>query len=563
MRWIYSILTLLLLSSSIISVGQGKGEFQNRYLKAKNFYKAGEYEKALHAFKACTEAHQNNYFEEYGHYYCGLSAFKAQKWEDARFILVQLISKYPDWEQLDEARYLMANIAFEERDYNKSYLYLSQISDSNLVQEAEGMQTHYLKKERDVSALKSILTVYPHSRELANQIAHKLNESSTSIREKYYMEYLVQEYQLDSIEFGSGVFRSSEKKESYNVAVMLPFMFDEDRVARSAKYLEMLQGVYMAADSLKERGVIVNIHIYDTQRDSSRVDSFVHLPEMLGMDLLFGPVYPEPAHVAALFALSKQIHYINPLYSNDSLIHNNVFSYLAMPSYFDKARELAEYAIDSTRNGEVVILYGEGLKDSTIAHTYKRIFDTIPDKNVTVFKKITIDNYSDITDYIEKANNTEELSHILVSSSEVLAGAYTVTALEELNITVPVFAPEKWLGIRTNTFEQYKRRQVYFYTDDYVNIDERRVQRFRNAFKSEMGIKPIKYAYAYIGFDYMLLAGNLFENYGNLFHDELKNDGYQAGATTAGMDYSMGNSNGVFMLLGFDKDYYFTWLNKP
>lgn len=75
---------------------------------------------------------------------------------------------------------------------------------------------------------------------------------------------------------------------------MLPFMTDgsgnRDEQIRMVEYYE---GFLMAVDSLKEKGVSIDIYTYDTYNNTSSVKSILAKDEMKNMNIIFGPAYPE------------------------------------------------------------------------------------------------------------------------------------------------------------------------------------------------------------------------------------------------------------------------------
>ncbi len=549
--------------SGLCLFAQNKGVFQSKFLEAKNELNIGNYEKSFYLFKELTAKHDNNQFSPIAHYYCGLSAFKLAKYEDGRFILVTLMQVYPNWQGLDEARYLMANIAFEEQDLNKAFLYVNELQDTLLQKQSESMQYHYLQSYNNLGELKNLLKKYPERREIARQIAFILDERSNSFQDRFLLEYLIQEYDLKSGAFGPGTFRESVLKEQYNVAIMLPFMLNELKSTRSKKYFEMAEGIKLAVSKLEKEGVHINLFFYDTKKDSANVAAILGRPEMLSMDLLIGPVHHKPSEVAAKFARIHQINFVNPLYTNDVYVRHNDFTYLALASYVTQGTSLANYTINNAEPGEIAILYGDNMKDSIIAASYKQVLDTLDDYKVLTYERLNKENVSNIGKILSKANDTEDLRQVLVASHQVLDGAYTITALEQEDFSVPVLAPINWLDIKTNTFEQYRRRNVHLFTSTYVEIENKIVQKFRKQFQNVMGVKPLKNTHAYVGYDLMYFKGKQLNQYGNLYNNELKKKDYVAGLTLPGYSYVKDNNNAIIQVLHFDESYQLVWDNDP
>lgn len=545
---------------------QNKGAFQRKYLEAKELLKKRKFDQSYEAFLELTKEHKNNKFAAYAYYFCGLSAFELQKYVDARFSLVQLLEKYPDFDQRDEAKYLIANIAFEEKNIKKAFSYLSEIEEEGeVLNDAHSMSYRYLQKISSVDSLIELQVLYPQNNALVELLAKQLNNPLNPIKRRYLLSYLVQDYQLDSSKYSAGGMKKSVKKDQYNIAVMLPLMMggeDKKDVMKHAQYIEMYEGIMMAERELEKQGIDVRLHIYDTQKDSAVVAELFELPEMLKMDLFLGPVYPMPAGIASDYALKHSVNYVNPLYANPKLTDSNPFTFLNKPSYINLGKQVATFAADSFSSRDVIILYEEGkLSDSITAQAYKEQIDSALIREVAHFGPISVDNIKKVKKKIKKMKEDDEeddeyeISHIFISSSSDLMGAYLMTMLEEIDIKSPVLAPENWLRIQTTTFEQLRRREVYFYFTDYVDLEDEKVKDFREQFKMRMNLKPTQGNYATEGYEMMYFWANALHEDGTLFNRSLRKKGYMPGKLMSGYDYSKRQSNAVYSLMYLNDDY--------
>lgn len=559
------LLLFCITSVATTALPQNKGAFQKKYLEAKELFKKRKFDQSYEAFLELTEEHKNNKFNVYAYYFCGLSAFERQKYVDARFSLVQLLEKYPDFKQKDEARYLIANIAFEEKDIKKAFKYIGEIEDEDIMKDAHSMSYRYLQKISSVDSLVDLQFLYPKNDALVNLLAKQLNNPLNPIKKRYLLSYLVQEYGLDSAKYSAGGMRKSVKKDKYNVAVMLPLMKDSKEIIRNAKYIEMYEGIRMAVSELEKEGINIKLHIYDTQKDSAVVAELLELPEMLKMDLFLGPVYPAPAGVVGNYALKHAVNYVNPLYANPKLTEANPFTYLNKPSYSNLGRQMATFAADSFSGRDVIILYEEGrFSDSVTAQSYKDKMDSALIREVAYFGPINVDNIKKVKEKIEKIKeeDEDELSHIFVSSSSDMIGAYLMTMLEELDMKIPALGPDSWLKIQTTTFEQLKRRKIYLYFTDYINLNADNVKDFREQFKMRMNLKPTQGSFATEGYEMMRFWGTALHEHGTLFNRGIQKKGFVPGKLMSGYDYSDQQSNAVYSLMYLNDDYELTRANS-
>jgi hypothetical protein len=320
----------------------------------------------------------------------------------------------------------------------------------------------------------------------------------------------------------------------------------------------------LASDSLLAEGIIMNLYVYDTQKDTNRVHELLNHKEMQEMDLFIGPIYQNTSRIMKQFSTLHQINYINPLQGGGEFIYETDHVFLSKSSYEMKGKSFANYSNFEFDKRDVLVFYGDKDRDSVLAHSYIAHLDSV-NKRVISFKKISRDNVIDIRKIVDNVDK-KNLSHIFITSSENLAAATLMSALESNDINAPVIAPSKWLTIGVLEYEQFRRHQFYFDYEDYVNIMDTTVQKFRNIFKQRMNLKPMVYAKqadAYHGYETMYFFGEMLNKHGHLFNEAIKKEGYHKGSLLKGMDYELTNANNVAPLLRFNEYYELEWVNFP
>lgn len=110
----------------------------------------------------------------------------------------------------------------------------------------------------------------------------------------------------------------------------------------SENFLYFYEGVLIAIDSMKKRGISIDLHVFDTKRDSYTVDSIVATDEFRNLDLIIGPIYPSLQKVVADYAYKNRIPMVSPLSSNSSLTGQNPYYFQVNPSYSYLLSQTAE-----------------------------------------------------------------------------------------------------------------------------------------------------------------------------------------------------------------------------
>jgi len=128
------------------------------------------------------------------------------------------------------------------------------------------------------------------------------------------------------------------------VALLLPFMANENvRTDTSLRFIEYYEGLLLAIDSLKSKGVSVLLSVYDTESGVNKTKEILKEKELKEANLIIGAVQNDQIALVADFAKKQNIKYIIPFTSrNDDVLSNaSVFQVNTPHSYlYAKAAQL-------------------------------------------------------------------------------------------------------------------------------------------------------------------------------------------------------------------------------
>ncbi len=109
---------------------------------------------------------------------------------------------------------------------------------------------------------------------------------------------------------------------SVKIAVALPFGLEEE-AEESARMLEFYQGFLLAVDTLKKQGVSVELHTYDTGKESASIQSILENENLKQVDFILGGYHWGHIKQLSEFAKANHIKMILPFSSNDFFVSNN------------------------------------------------------------------------------------------------------------------------------------------------------------------------------------------------------------------------------------------------
>lgn len=556
---------LLLCLGASYAIGQSS-DYQRAYLNGKELFRNENYNLAVKAFQEATVDAPDNPFTEYASFFYALASYRDGKMYQAKNMFLQILEKYSGWEKIEEVRYWLGNIYFEESQYELALQQIEKISNLELDKQASEMALKFLSQVESMTKLKELLEKFPESRSVAKAIADKINEQPIITRDVDLFNQLMEDYNLNDV-YDMAAPTNSIKKESYKVAVLLPFMYDQYKTSNNQKnfVLELYEGIQLALEHLEEKGVSIELFAYDTEKSLVKTREILKKEELKGMDLIIGPLYSGPIEQVSKFAFDNRINMVNPVSSNSKIISNNPFSFLLLPSLETQGMKAAQFANKQFMgNGKkVLIFHGPGQEDSTLAYNYRYKLNDIADRTARV-REIEKRDAKSIFNFLITRNTYEgregaeqfkipsdSLSHIFVASDtdEGMIAANLISAMEIRRDEIKVMGLYDWIDYSFVVPEQLERLEVNLLAPDFIDHNSESFQDFRNKYLDKFNTIPTKYSA--LGFETMRFFGELLNKYGIYFQIELRNLGFMPGYLMPGFEYNGSNDNQYLPIVRF------------
>jgi hypothetical protein len=365
--------------------------------------------------------------------------------------------------------------------------------------------------------------------------------------------------------------------------------------------LDIYEGIKVGINSLKERGISVNLYAFDTEKDAYKTQELIDSGELDGMDLLIGPLYPETVKLVSDFSLKKRINIFNPLSSNSDLIENNPFCFLLKPTYENMAYAAADFIKNSHRNKNAMIFYEDDPRDSLMAFTYKASIeedsfnvvltqkitglDTISVYN-TLTQKIRFDELDlkgedsariieryDLYDYLRRLSRAssyneqrkirppeifiippDSIGHIFVATNKELIAASSISGMETRGDSITLIGYEDWLDYKSLSLNQMEILDVKFIAPGYISNSNPRLQDVYQKILYTMNKSPNKYHY--LGYELINFVGEMLYQHGIYFQVGLYDQEIYPGILYQGFDYSKSNDNQYIPIIGFEDSHF-------
>lgn len=335
-------------------------------------------------------------------------------------------------------------------------------------------------------------------------------------------------------------------KGSYNVAVMLPFYLwensrryeiDSSKVVagkkvyreivrpddwiypRSLGFVEMYQGILLAADTLRSLGININIHAFDVKSDTLETVRLINSGRLRNMDLIIGPVYSENLSVVASYAGKIGIPVVSPVQlEKNSVLRNNPLLFLSISSLevaqSNMAGKMQDYA-----GSNFVVIHSASEEEVRGAERIRRlIIDELSqriDPSEIKIRDITFYSRSIYgTDSINRLANSmsdKNRNVIIIASEEPPVMSETITNIHALarKYQMDVFG---YPGMRY--LDNLDHRICFdlglmIYSPYWIDYSKKDVLRFNELFREKFLTEPPEISYAWQGYDvlYYFLSG--------------------------------------------------------
>lgn len=539
-------LFLLFLLPATVLAQTGK-ELDTRLINSRQLLDQGKYTLAMAELSPVLSTTAKYKEMPQALYLYAVAALKAQQVKEAGDKVSTLLQQYPNWSQKDEARFLAANIALEQKEYAKALSILKEIRAEAFEADKAAMKQAYLSRINDKALLQGLVRQFSDDRDLALVFADKLMAGWYTPSDKSTLEDIVSRFNLDRKKYAARAV--SQKKGKYNVAVLLPFpleSMDEKNLRKNQLFTDLYTGIMLARDSLARQQIELNLFAYEAPADTNKVKAVLNLPEMASMDLIIGPVYKSAAKIISRFASQHQIVAINPLSEDAALVKNNPYQFLFRASIQTQARKAASFAYDSFPVKTALVVYSNSPDYIQFAQAYKAEFEKRGGKVLSMKPVSPTSSGGGL--YSNQDFST--VGHLLVASNNVSVAYTTISNLERLSQKVPLITYASWLEMPQLSLKQLDAQEVYFLHPWYVDSSQETVRSFKKDYVSRFQVPPSEYVYA--GFDLMYYFGNILARHGAGFHTALQTEGPISGAFLQGIGYTGEHDNQYVPLLKLD-----------
>jgi ABC-type branched-subunit amino acid transport system substrate-binding protein len=183
-----------------------------------------------------------------------------------------------------------------------------------------------------------------------------------------------------------GIIYSGKFKDSYNIALFLPFdLIETDTIILDNKLgkkpmlfsqntlvsVEYYRGFLMALDSLKGQGLSVNIFVNDLGNDKILAQSYIDKGFLSKMDMIFGPFHLSTFEQISEFTHQNKIKLVCPINHPNRVMLNKSEVFECVPSKITQIRFIADYFANNQDSFHTISIFEDDARSKIISDEFK------------------------------------------------------------------------------------------------------------------------------------------------------------------------------------------------
>lgn len=302
---------------------------------------------------------------------------------------------------------------------------------------------------------------------------------------------------------------------------------------RSLGFVEMYEGILLAADTLRSLGLDINIHVIDVKSDTIEALRLIRSGKLDDMDLVIGPVHSGNLAIVASYAASRGIPVVSPVQlSNNSVLKDNPFLFMASSSLEVVQNAIAREISDYYNNNIVLIHSSSGEGDLTRFRnmilnelSYKMPVEEIRLRDMVFYSRSVFGN--DSINRLAHALSDRNANIIVIASEDAPVMSESITDIHSLsrNFSLKVYG---YPGMRYLDNLDHKicfDLGLMIYSPYWIDYARQDVVQFNSDFRAKFLTQPSEMSYAWQGYDimYYFLSGLAIHGKDFISHPEIHN----------------------------------------
>lgn len=310
----------------------------------------------------------------------------------------------------------------------------------------------------------------------------------------------------------------------YKIALLIPFYLehasgidtsaDENPVSsyRSLRFIQFLEGVLLAIDSLEKTGFKAKVYVYDVSEDAENANQVIKHQELKNMNLIIGPFFGNNFQIVSKWANENKIPIVNPFSTKTEVIESNPLSVKLIPSSQSVAIQLKTFLINNYSNSNIIVVYND--KEADVADSVFSVLKSDINKKSGNLK-ITKTHYP--TDGFSGISNNLSDTNINIIITLIEGEAFVSNFLRILNERsfshkLIVFGKKSWEDYSNIETQYILNLNTHIISGSFVDYHDSKTQDMILNFRNRFNTDPDYYGFS--GYDIFMYFTGALKSYG-------------------------------------------------
>lgn len=366
-------------------------------------------------------------------------------------------------------------------------------------------------------------------------------------------------------------------EKTFNVALMLPLFLEQvDSITpkerkdfasleslKSMRFLNFYAGFEMALDSIKQKGMNVNLFVYDVDNSVEKTNKVLKASELSGMDLIIGPLFSKSFRLISDFANTYKIPLVNPLSEREEIIVNNPLVFKVKPSVEFQNEQLVNYLLKNYPDANIILVRNNKYKyqaeisfirnsinKSRPGHinlSNKYIIDQIKKNHNNQKSLVTENKLFDLEDLKRSINDSSYISNmvkeinyvddsarglarnlsllrpniVVAISDDIVFTKDLLSKLNKMNLKheITLFGIPDWMSFSDLETNHLINLNFHCFSNTIVDYDKPDIKNWIQIYRKRYHTEPASYNYAFDGFDVGWYFLNALYHFGPEFYN--------------------------------------------
>lgn len=447
------------------------------YLKAKSDLEAKAYGMAKDGFETFLDETKYGVLSYYAAFHSAEAALQLTQVPQAIELLTALKGKA--WSKSEEVTYLLALAYFQNNQLGAGLQALKGLTSEPILSKGYRATFTYFKSDSLKWRIMPPLNELMDNQGFTAALAYGLQKKPIlSAEERGILNQILQ----------SGP-QGILKDKVLDVVLILPFTTSSEQdisLIESTNFLlELYQGIELEVARLKEEGVAIQLHTFDSKRDLEYLNALVKDPTILAADVIVGPVYPEESALVSAFAEGQKIPFIHPLSNLGDRYEESQFSYLFRPALSSLANGVVDALKTQGWGKTVAIGYSGNSRDEQLGLLLQNLLAK-EGFNLVKVQKVDSKNANAFLQGLGvRRGNQPAVNQVILLSDDPALAQPVFSLMESISAEVPLLVMDSWLGFNFSNFEMLEYANFYFISNNTPKYHSEEMDDFRKLYYSK------------------------------------------------------------------------------